>query len=163
VTDEGITWDCSRCGTINPLESNLCDVCGATFAVTILPRPPVRPARDPGTAALLSLFCPGAGHAYLGLWPQAVARGIVSMWVIATIFLTASGAGAGSGVIAGVFAAAGFAFWIVAAHDALREATLDEDAVLLKGRTFLYVVLALLLLLMGSLVLSGLRSGVALP
>lgn len=162
VTDEGITWACLSCGTSNPLDADVCDVCGAPFAATIIPSGPERPARDPGTAALLSLFLPGAGHAYAGLWPQAVARGLVSIWIIAMVFVSAVAGGAGSSVIAGVFVVAGFAFWAVAAHDAYREAGLEGAAVFLTGRVFVFVVLALLVLLMASLVLAGARSGATL-
>jgi hypothetical protein len=75
--------------------------------------------RDPGTVTLMSLFFPGAGHAYLGLWPQAIARGVI-------------------GALVG---------WALSAHDAYREATGRRYAVILKDRGFLFVVLGILLLL----------------
>src|SRR5688500_17304443 len=73
VTETGILWTCSRCDAENPLESQICEVCGAPFAETVRPKVE-RIQRDPGTATLISLFFPGAGHAYLGQWGQAVAR-----------------------------------------------------------------------------------------
>lgn len=119
------------------------------------------PERDPGTAAMLSLFMPGAGHGYLGLWGQAVSRAILGLWVSGIVLLAGLQDGAGSGLIAIVFGAASFGLWIVTAHDAYREASHDPGAVILKGRTFLFTVLGLLLMLLGMLVVSGLRASAA--
>jgi hypothetical protein len=137
-------------------------VCGATLADLLRPEPPERPARDPGTAALISLAFPGAGHAYLGLWGQALARAIISVWVISVALYTAVvGAQGAAGAIPAVFGLAAFALWVVAAHDAYREAGGERGSVLLKPRYFLYLVLGLLLLLLGLIVIGSL--GAARP
>lgn len=157
----GVSWQCSRCATSNPLETDACTACGTSFVTSIKPDEPKGPERDPGTAAMLSLFMPGAGHGYLGLWGQAVARGVLGLWVSGIVLLAGLQDGAGSGLIAIVFGAASFGLWIVTAHDAYREASHDPGAVLLKGRTFLFTVLALLVMLLGMLVASGLRASAA--
>lgn len=160
VREKGVVWTCDRCDNENPLDSPVCEVCGTSFAEVMRPKVE-RVERDPGTAALISLFFPGAGHAYLGMWGQAIARGVLSLWVLFVVLVSVLQRGAGSSLIAGVFGLAGFALWGVAAHDAYREAQHQESAVLLKGKMFLYLVLGLLALLMILLVTAGLsgRSG----
>jgi hypothetical protein len=148
VAGDRISWTCSLCATDNPLESGLCSVCGATFASTVRePEAEVR-AREPNTTAMYSLFYPGAGHAYLGMWGQAVARGVTATWVAAVaVFAALQGAGGGSALIASVFSLAGFGLWLITAHDAYREARRQKASVILKGRRFLYVTIGLLGLL----------------
>ncbi len=158
VREHGVVWTCSRCDTENPLDSQICSVCGTSFAEVVRPKVE-RPERDPGTAALVSLFLPGAGHGYLGLWGQAVARAVLSLWVIFVVVISLLQRGqAGSTLISGVFGLAATGLWAVAAHDAYREARNEQSLVLLKGKGFLYVVLGLLVLLLVLLMSSGLRA-----
>lgn len=138
-------WRCSMCDTENPMDRQVCATCNAPLAETLRPPEPERPQRDPNMTALVSLFMPGAGHAYLGMWGQAVARGVISIWVVFTALV---GAIHGSRLLGVTFGSAAVALWALAAHDAYREAAGTPDAVLLKGRIFLYVVLGLLVLLM---------------
>ena len=152
-------WECASCGTDNGLEETSCSVCGTTFADTVRPPGPERVQRDPGMTAIWSLVFPGAGHAYLGMWGQAISRGMISVWVTMTALLTAIQAENGLPMVTIVFALAATALWIIHAHDAYREASGDERAVLLKGKVFLYVVLGLLTLLIVLLVGAALRGG----
>lgn len=154
VSDEGISWKCSRCETNNPLEATVCSVCGTTFATSMNP-PEERPDRDPNTVAMYSLFFPGAGHWHLGMKGAAVARGVLSVWVV---LVAIAAAVAGSATVATVFGIAAFALWAIAAHDAFREAQGAPGSVILKSRVFLYVVLALLMLMIIMLVSTGLRA-----
>lgn len=154
VTEAGITWKCTRCDTDNPLDATECAVCGTTFADSM--RPPVeRPDRDPNSVALYSLFFPGAGHWYLGLKAAAVARAIVSIWVVSIGLLAAI---AGQVLMAATFGLIAFALWGVTAHDAYREARGEPKMVLLQGRAFVYVVLGLLGLIGVLLVTAALRA-----
>ena len=147
VSEEGITWRCATCGSDNSLEESICSVCGATFADTFRP-PEERPARDPAKAALYSLFFPGAGHAYVGMWGQAVARGVLSAWVLlVTLVGILDRDVPGSLIMALLFGLASLGLWAVAAHDAYREAANESGQVLMRGRRFLYVVLGLMALL----------------
>lgn len=148
VGREGISWTCSRCDAVNPFDARLCSVCGASFAEVLKEPPAERPERDPGMTALVSLFLPGAGHAYLGLWGPAAARAILSGWVaLVTLFAAAQG-GPGSAIIALCYGLAAFVLWGVAAHDAYREARREPQAVILRNKYFLHVVLGLLGMLM---------------
>lgn len=157
----GVSWECSSCATTNSLDTDACAACGTSFVATMKPPEPVGPERDPGTAALLSLFMPGAGHGYLGMWGQAVARAVLGLWVSGIVLIAGLQDGAGSGLIAIVFGASSFGLWAVTAHDAYREASHDSGAVILKGRAFLYTVLGLLAMLLCMLVVSGLRASTA--
>jgi hypothetical protein len=159
VRERGVVWTCSRCGTENDLHHPACSVCGTSFAEVVQPKPE-RPQRDPGMAAMLSLFLPGTGHAYQGLWGQAVARAVLSLWVVfVAVVSVLEGSGLGSRLVAIVFILAGFALWGLAAHDAYREARNEPGQVLLKGRGFLYVVVGLLLALLLLLTIGGIRGG----
>ncbi len=146
VKGRQITWTCSRCETVNGFERNICEVCGATFAEVLKEPDEDKPKRDPNTVALVSLFFPGAGHGYLGMWGQAVARGVISLWVIATAVFAAAQGATQSLIVAVVFGLVSFALWAVSAHDAYREAKGQTNAVLLRDKLFLYLVLGLLLL-----------------
>ncbi|MDQ4065442.1 MAG: hypothetical protein M3161_05290 [Actinomycetota bacterium] len=140
---------------MNPIDVQVCAVCGATFSDLMNPKP-ARVERDPNTVALYSLFFPGAGHWYLQMRGQAIARGVLSVWVVLVAII---GGVIGSGALAIPFGIAAFALWILAAHDAYREAQGDSRAVILKGRTFVYLVMALLMLMVVLLVAAGVRAG----
>jgi ribosomal protein L40E len=157
VKEDGVVWVCSRCEAENALEVEACRVCGTTFAETVNPKVE-RPERDPGRAALLSLLFPGAGHAYVGLWGQGIARAVLGLWVLAVVVISFVQRGGGSGVVALVFGVVALGMWAVAAHDAYREARREEALVLLKGRAFLYVVLGLLVLMLILMTVAGLRT-----
>ena len=157
VREHGVVWTCSRCDTENPLDQQVCSVCGTTFAEVVRPKEE-RPERDPGMAAMASLFFPGAGHGYLGLWGQAVARGVLHAWVLFVVLIAVLQRGPGSGAVGIVFGLAATALWAVSAHDAYREARHESSQVLLKGKLFLYLVLGLLVLLLVLLMSSGLRA-----
>ena len=155
VTETGIIWRCTRCDNDNPLDAQICSVCGTRFA-DILNPPRDRPIRDPNNMAMYSLFLPGAGHWQMDLKAQGAARAIVSAWVVMVALLAAI---AGATVMAVVFGMAAFVLWMVAAHDAYREARGESQMVLLKPRVFVYLVLGLLMLMIVLLVSAGFRAG----
>lgn len=157
VREHGVVWTCSRCDTENPLDQQVCTVCGTTFAEVVRPKEE-RPERDPGAAAMASLFFPGAGHGYLGLWGQAIARGVLHAWVLFVVLIAVLQRGPGSAAIGIVFGLAATGLWGVSAHDAYREARHESSQVLLKGKVFLYLVLGLLVVLLVLLMSSGLRA-----
>lgn len=156
VTPEGIKWTCPTCDTPNPIESFVCSVCGTTFSQMVHPEPEMA-EKDPNTAALVSLFFPGAGHGYLGLWGDAIARGIISLWVVAVALIAAfAGEQASGRLVTILFGLVAFGLWAVASHDAYRAARKEKDRVILRGRGYLFLVLGLLGLLLLILVGSAL-------
>jgi hypothetical protein len=148
VTDKGIIWTCSRCNNANDFSLSACSVCGAPFSELIREPGSDRPQRDPGIVAIASLVLPGAGHAYLGLWGQAIARAVISVWVVTVTLFAIFQGGRPALVTALMFGVVAVALWLVAAHDSYREAQGDGRSTLLKDRHFLYVVLGLLLMSM---------------
>ena len=146
VAEDGISWTCARCDTSNELSANICRVCGAKFAQAIQAEEDLRPQRDANTVALVSLFMPGAGHAYLGMWGEAVARAVISMWVVAVAIFAAVQAAPQAKIMAVLFGLIATGLWMLAAHDSYREASNAPRMVLLKGKFFLYLVLGLLTL-----------------
>jgi hypothetical protein len=101
------------------------------------------------------LLCPGAGHAYLGLWGQAIARAVVSVWVGLVVLFAALQGGPGALPTILAFGAAAFCLWAVAAHDAYREAREESDATVLKSKHFLFLVLGLLGMQVGLMVVTA--------
>lgn len=154
VTEGGITWICRMCETENPLAASTCLVCTSSFAQTLREPDEGVIKRDPGTVTLMSLFFPGAGHAYLGLWPQAIARGMIAALVVLVTILGAVAPGSSSKPLATVFFMVSFGWWALSAHDAYREATGRRYAVILKDRGFLFAVLGILLLLTAMVVVT---------
>ena len=159
VGADGISWACKHCETVNSIEIETCSVCGMSFADLLRPPSPDKPKRDPNMVALISLFWPGAGHGYIGQWGQAIARAVVSMWVltVAAVSLVQSGIGA----MATIFGGVAFALWAVAAHDAFQEASNAPSRVILRPKYFLWLVLGLLVLLMGMLMVQGFQASAA--
>ncbi len=147
ATHDGIFWECPSCQSENSMEEAMCPVCGKTLTEAMRPPEKDRPQRDPGKVALISLFLPGAGHAYLGDWGQATARAVLSLWVMSVVVITLVSGGPGR-FIAAVFGLAALLLWVVTAHDAYREATRETSQVILRGRRLMWVTLGLLALLM---------------
>ena len=137
-----ITWVCKWCEARNLLAEQSCSVCGASFG-EVLKEEKQQVARDPGTVALISLFFPGAGHAYMGDWGQGVARAVVSIWAVLVCFF--AGVQGGKGMLLAVaFGVIAFCLWVISAHDAFREASGSPALALIKSGHFLYLVLGLL-------------------
>lgn len=68
------TWPCPTCGSANPIELDLCAVCGTSFA-QLLRQEEGRPTVSPRDAFLWSLTFPGVGHAKAGRSGDGIARG----------------------------------------------------------------------------------------
>jgi hypothetical protein len=156
VGADGISWACKQCETVNPFDTEVCSACGTSFAELLRPPAPVKPERDPNKVALISLFWPGAGHGYLGQWGQAIARGVISFWVLlVTIVSLVQG---GVGAMSTIFGVISFGLWLVAAHDSFQEASNASSKVILKQKYFLWIVLGLLVLLMVMITMQGLQA-----
>ncbi len=85
------TWPCSVCGHANPLDLDVCAVCGASFAQTMRTAEP-RPTLAPHDAVVASLKCPGLAHARMGRTADGVARGVLVLVPLAlSVLLFLSG------------------------------------------------------------------------
>ena len=158
VGTDGIRWACKHCETVNSIETDVCSVCGMSFADLLRPAAPDKPKRDPNTVALISLFWPGAGHGYIGQWGQAIARGVSFLLLVVTsVTFAQSGAGGMSVIFGGI----AFSFWVVAAHDSFQEASNAPNKVILRPKYFLWFVMGVLVLLVGSLLVQGLQVSAA--
>jgi hypothetical protein len=70
------TWPCPTCGNDNPIELDVCAVCGTSFAQLLRQdEEEQRPTVSPRDAFLWSLTFPGVGHAKIGRTPDGIARG----------------------------------------------------------------------------------------
>lgn len=148
VVGAEVMWSCTVCGHDNPLDAGACQTCAASFADVIRRDERPRLERDPNTAALYSLFLPGAGHAYVGLMGQAIARAVMSIWVVGVALVAVlSGPGRASALISVTYGLAAVGLWLAAAHDSYREAMDQPGLCWLSGRRFLYVTVALIAVL----------------
>jgi hypothetical protein len=159
VKREGVRWTCSVCGEENALAASVCATCGTTFAASLRPPETIAEDKNPSTAALLSLLFPGAGHLYLDLVAQAVARAVVTAWVVVIAAVAAFAEGSGMArMISLVFGVIALALWAVNAHDAYREANGERFAVILKGRMYTYLVVGIIGLLMLMMTFAALQA-----
>jgi RNA polymerase subunit RPABC4/transcription elongation factor Spt4 len=67
-------WPCPTCSSLNPIELDVCSVCGTSFAQLLRQDEP-RSTVSPRDAFLWSLMFPGVGHAKAGRAPDGIARG----------------------------------------------------------------------------------------
>lgn len=158
VVGESVAWRCAQCGTSNPIDEAFCSACATPFAIT-MEEPDVIRTSDPRTAAFLSLLFPGIGHAYIGDWGAALARAVLSFWVLGLTLLMSMGSDIpGSIGLAFILGSAALGLWLIAAHDAYRSATGAEALVILRGKRYLHVTVGLLGILFLGLVLATFAS-----
>jgi hypothetical protein len=157
VTETGIQWTCRVCESKNSIDVQVCAACGAPFAETVRTQREDEIKGDPNMAALYSLFFPGAGHGYLGLWGDAIGRGIISVFVVG---VAVAGFLSDAPLVGASFALLAFGFWIIAAHDAFREASHQPGQVIIRTKHYGFVMLGILavLFLMLMVTYMGLRA-----
>lgn len=142
---EEIVWDCSECGTENPIEAKLCSACGTPFGAA-LHEPEKLPDVDPGRAAMVSLFFPGAGHYIAGRKGEGFARGIIFTFSIIMGLASFGAVRSGSRganlllMVISLMAAAGL--YITSTADAGRAARGEKQ--LLSMRALLYLAVGLI-------------------
>lgn len=146
-------WPCPTCGTSNPIELDLCRVCGASFA-QLLREQEERPTVSPRDAFLWSLTFPGIGHAKLGRAADGVARGTLFLLTFGlTLVIVLSGVPSGPvfGVVA-VLLASALTLYLGSAAEAYRIA--EGGAPFLSARALLWATVALIMLSVALLALS---------
>lgn len=156
---EEIVWDCPACGTENPIDVVICPACGTPFG-QMLQEPKERVSVDPGRAAMLSLFFPGAGHWIAGRRGEGIARGIVFAFALVTGLSSLVAVRSGSSdlyVVLMVLAlAAAGAMYVVSTMDAGRAA--QGVSQLLGTRVLLYGAVGLMLATLVLLTLAAMQA-----
>jgi RNA polymerase subunit RPABC4/transcription elongation factor Spt4 len=151
-----LTWSCPVCERRNPMDLDVCTVCGTPFG-RLFQEPEKRPEISPKDAAAWSVLLPGLGHWKSGRKPDGVARWILLAWTVGTLaVLLVSRFGTGglgpTASLVYLFVAATALLYVESAVDAYRVAAGDRPLLSSRGLMWAVVGLVLLSVLLGSLV-----------
>jgi hypothetical protein len=147
------TWPCPTCGSPNPIEVDLCRVCGTSFA-QLLRQQEEPPTVSPRDAFLWSLTFPGVGHAKLGRAADGIARGTLFVLTFGlTLVIVLSGVSSGPvfGVVALLLVSA-LTLYLGSAAEAYRIA--EGGAPFVSARALLWATVALIMVSVALLALS---------
>ena len=146
-------WPCPVCGNRNPIELNLCAVCGTSFARLFQDAEP-GPRVPPRDAAVWSLALPGLGHWKSGRPLDGIVWMAISLWTVGTVVLMLLSRTGSSGLgptipLLVLFVAAIVVLWVTSALDAHRIASgvrpLVTSRALLWGSVALVILSVVLL------------------
>jgi len=148
------TWPCPTCGTQNPIELDLCSVCGTSFGQLFREEAAGGPAVSPRDAFLWSLTYPGVGHAKAGRTPDGIARGTLFTLTfgLALVIVTS---GVSSPAVFGVVVlllGSALVLYLGSAAEAYRIATGGSPFV--SARTLLWATVALIMISVALLAVS---------
>ena len=161
--ETGFEWACGACGTWNLLDTPRCAVCGAAFAAS---------GAALGTAAgatgsvevgegrftearRRAWWFPGLGQWYLGDHGSAIARMILSVvWLVGAALVASAGAVGVPVALPLLFGALGV--WLVSVDDVRRRER--GSRALLDGRVLLWLVVAVTILSLATLLVAAIRS-----
>ena len=138
-------WPCPICGEENPIELDVCAVCGTPFA-TVMRAEPERPAVAPRDAMIRSLLFPGLGHQLVGRGTDGMARGVLFV-VTAGIAVLLGLATAASGSLTASFALfvlAAIGVYVMSAVEAYRLA--EGEDLLVPTQTLVWILLGVVFL-----------------
>src|SRR5919204_3058082 len=147
------TWPCPTCGAQNPIELDLCAVCGTSFA-QLLRQEERRPSISPRDAFLWSLTFPGIGHAKAGRGPDGIARGtlfVLTFGLALIIVISGVHSAPVLGVVALLLVSA-LAVYLGSAVEASRIAS--GEGPLVSARALLWATVALIMVAVSLLSLS---------
>jgi hypothetical protein len=146
-------WPCPTCGSLNPLELDVCTVCGTSFAQLLRQDEPV-PTVSPRDAFLWSLTFPGVGHAKAGRAPDGIARGtlfVLTFGLALVIVLSGVSSPPVFAVVALLLASA-ITIYLGSAAEAYRIA--DGGTTFVSSRALLWATVALIMIAVSLLALS---------
>ena len=146
-------WPCPTCGSLNPIELDVCAVCGTSFAQLLREDEPV-PTVSPRDAFLWSLVFPGVGHAKAGRGPDGIARGTLFVLTFGlTLVIVLSGVSSPPvfAVVALLLVSA-IAIYLGSAAEAYRIA--DGGSTFVSSRALLWATVALIMVAVSLLALS---------
>jgi hypothetical protein len=147
------TWPCPTCGAHNPIDLDLCAVCGTSFAQLLRQEEPA-PTVSPRDAFLWSLMFPGVGHAKVGRGPDGIARGtlfVLTFGLALVIVLSGVTNPAVFGVVVLLLASA-MVLYLGSAAEAYRIAEGGQPFV--SARALLWATVALIMVAVSLLALS---------
>jgi RNA polymerase subunit RPABC4/transcription elongation factor Spt4 len=144
--DGRLEWACPSCDEINPIDEQVCPVCGSpVLDLFRVPAPP-RPPRRAGVALGLSLV-PGLGCCYAGSLAVGLIRLLLAGTWLAALVVVWPRPEPALVLVKAVFLVALVGLWVVSAVDALRLAgrrrPLVDQRVLAVAAIALCLVLAL--------------------
>ncbi len=154
------TWPCPACGNENPIELDVCVVCGTSFAAMMRHGEPA-PTIDPADAVKASLLYPGLGHRRAGRSLDGLARGVLFTLLLAMAILTGL-SGLSTTATVGIFVmyvVTVIVVYVGTAFEARHIAAGGEPFI--GARTLLWITVGLILAsvaLVGTLVVFGARS-----
>jgi hypothetical protein len=134
-------WPCPVCDHRNPIEAEVCAVCGTPFARLLEQR--AAPEVDPRTAMARSLLFPGLGHAAAGRSGEGLVRGGLFAWAAGMALLFLLGWGRAATVIGVLYAAAAVALYGLSAVEARRLA--EGEGSLVTSRALLWATVAMVM------------------
>lgn len=147
------TWPCPTCGAQNPIELDLCSVCGTSFG-QLLRQEEARPTVSPRDAFLWSLMFPGIGHAKVGRGPDGIARGTLfalAFGLALVIVLSGVSTAPVFGVVVLLLGSA-LVLYLGSAAEAYRIA--DGGTPFVSARALLWITVALIMLSVALLAMS---------
>jgi hypothetical protein len=148
-----LTWPCPTCGAQNPIELDVCGVCGTSFG-QLLRQEEAAPSVSPRDAFLWSLVFPGVGHAKAGRAPDGIARGTLfalTFGLALVIVLSGVATPAVLGVVVLLLVSA-LVLYLGSAAEAYRIA--DGGSPFVSARALLWATVALVMLSVSLLALS---------
>lgn len=147
------TWPCPTCGSSNPIEMDLCRVCGTSFAA-LLRGQEEPPDVSPRDAFLWSLTFPGVGHAKLGRAGDGIARGTLFVLTFGlTLVIVLSGVTSGPVfAVVVLLLVSALALYLGSAAEAYRIA--EGGAPFVTARVLLWATVALIMVSVALLALS---------
>jgi hypothetical protein len=146
-------WPCPTCGADNPIELDVCAVCGTSFA-QLLRQEEERPTVSPRDAFLWSLTFPGVGHAKVGRAPDGIARGtlFVLTFGLALVIVLSGVSTAPVFAVVVLLLLTAVTLYLGSAAEAYRIA--DGGAPFLSARALLWATVALIMVAVSLLAMS---------
>lgn len=147
------TWPCPTCGSLNPIELDVCSVCGTSFAQLLRQDEP-RPTVSPRDAFLWSLTFPGVGHAKAGRAPDGIARGtlFVLTFGLALVVVLSGVSSPPVFAVMALLLLSALTIYLGSAAEAYRIA--DGGSTFVSARTLLWATVGLIMIAVSLLALS---------
>jgi hypothetical protein len=155
------TWTCPICETANPIDLDVCAVCGTTFA-SMMRQDEAPPKVAPREAFIRSLAFPGLGHRAVGRGGDGLARAVLFLmtFAIALVAILSGPTAPAVATVALLFGAMAIATYLGSAVEAARMAR--GGPALLSARAILWILVGIVMgsvLILSVLVVSAQPTG----